>query len=161
MIRFKKATTLSVVIWAFSPIAWVMEPAFAQSGPHEQAIRTAYREWVDAANAKDIERWASFLAPGAIFLPPNNPALSGEKAIRDFYTALFTDAHLSLDCRLDRVEVARSEDFAWATGHCETTFTGPDGQEAHDRSKWAKVWKRISTGAWKCQVNSWSSTLAR
>lgn len=153
---FRIRITSSVVVWVL-----LVVPAFGQSGPHEQAIGTAYREWVDATNAKDMERWASFLAPGAIFLPPNNAVLSDEKAIRDFYAELFTDERFFLECRQERVEIAVSEDFAWSTGHCEATFTGTEGEEAHDSSKWAKVWRRLPTGEWKCTLNSWSSTLAK
>lgn len=133
-------------------------PSWGQSSSHEKEIAKAYREWVNATNAKDIERWASFLVPGALFLPPNSPALTTESAIRGFYLELFADERFSLDCRQERVEVAGSEDLAWSTGHCEATFTGSDGEESHDRSKWAKVWKRLPTGEWKCTLNSWSST---
>jgi uncharacterized protein (TIGR02246 family) len=135
--------------------------AFAQVESHEKAIGEAYREWVAATNARDLDRWTSFLAPDAIFLPPNSPALRDEMAIKDFYAQLFTDSRFSLDCRQERVEIAESENFAWSTGHCEATFTGPDGKEAHDKSKWAKVWKKSSSGEWKCVVNSWSSTVAK
>jgi ketosteroid isomerase-like protein len=139
----------------------VVVPASGQPASHEEAISTAYREWVDATNAKDIERWASFLAPDALFLPPNNPALTDEKAITDFYAELFTDERFFLECQQERVEISASEDLAWSTGHCKATFTGLDGEVAHDRSKWAKVWKRLPTGHWKCTVNSWSSTRAK
>ena len=44
--------------------------AFAQQEVHRKAIDNAYREWVDATNARDLNRWASFLAPDPLFLPP-------------------------------------------------------------------------------------------
>ena len=150
-----------LVFWLGLLLLQTAGVAEEQNGADERAIGETYREWVEATNAGDLERWASFLAPGAVFLPPNSPALLDEKAIRSFYAGLFRDDRFALDCRQERVEVAEARDFAWSTGHCEATFTGPDGSEAHDRSKWAKVWKRRADGAWKCTLNSWSSTLVR
>jgi len=130
--------------------------AFAQQEAHREAIDSAYREWVDATNAKDLDRWASFLAPEPLFLPPNHPALHGELAIRDFYERLFADDRFALNCRQERVEVAEAQDMAWSTGSCEATFTGPDGDADSSLSKWAKVWIRQPNGDWKCTLNSWS-----
>lgn len=135
-------------------------PGFAQVEVHELAIRKVYDEWVQTTHAKDLDRWASFLAPDPIFLPPNSPALRGDTAVKDFYAALFADERFSLDCRQESVEVAESEDFAWSTGHCEATFTDRDGGPGRDTSKWIKVWKRLPNGQWKCTANSWSSTLS-
>ncbi len=131
--------------------------AFAQQELHREAIDNAYRDWVDATNAKDLNLWASFLAPDPLFLPPNHPALRGEQAIRDFYARSFADDRFSLNCRQERVEVADAQDMAWSTGSCEATFTGPDGDVARGSSKWAKVWVRLSNGDWKCALNSWNS----
>ena len=138
-----------------------MEQAFTQSISHEQVINKAYQDWVNATNAKDIELWSSFLAPDAIFHPPNHPALNGNKAIKEFYLELFADEYFSLECIQERVEVSETEDFAWSIGSCESTFTGPDGKEARGKSKWIKVWKRLSNGEWKCKISSWNSTLSK
>ena len=154
-------------IWIIGAICVIFSAALASSlvaadfNTDEQVIDGTYRDWVAAANAKDIERWATFLAPNAIFLPPNNPALTNEVDIKKFYIALFADERSRLDCRQERVEISLSKDLAWSTGHCLATFTGSNGEEAHDKSKWAKVWIRMESGEWKCIVNSWSSTLVR
>lgn len=133
------------------------EQTFASQESHSEAIVDTYREWVDATNAKDLDRWATFVGPDALFLPPDHAALRGELAIRDFYESLFADDRFSLDCRQDQVTVAESQDIAWSTGSCEATFTGPDGNAVTDSSKWAKVWVRLPSGDWKCTLNSWSS----
>jgi len=76
--------------------------ATAQSEIHEQAIAGAYASWVQATNDKDLEKWASFLAPDAIFLPADSPALRDREAILDYYRGLFADALFSLDCRQEQ-----------------------------------------------------------
>lgn len=144
--------SLIVTVFLFASV----DEATAQSQEH--AVAKAYADWVQTTNAKDLEAWASFLAPEAIFLPPNSPILSDRKAILDFYAGLFADSQFSLDCRQERVEIAASGDMAWSSGHCSSSFTGPDGHLAHGSSKWMKVWKRQPSGEWKCAANSWSPT---
>jgi uncharacterized protein (TIGR02246 family) len=151
MTRVRGFVVVACVLYGSGPLA-------AQSPDHERAIRTAYEEWVAAANAKDLERWARYLAPDPIFLPANGPALEGEATIRAFYTELFADPTFSFDCRLESVEVAGSEELAWATGHCTATSTDDGGRVSQVTTRWAKVWKRSPDGAWRCALNSWSPT---
>ncbi len=152
-------TSLLLVIPA---IAWI-GAAVAQTqdtDPGERAaIDKAYRAWAEADNAKDLTRWVSFLAPDALFLPPNHVAMRTHEAIRAFYAELFADKNFKLDCRQDEVVVSASRDIAWSTGVCRSTFTRPSGRIADDTSKWVKLWKRQSNGEWKCAVNGWNSDL--
>jgi ketosteroid isomerase-like protein len=156
MRRVGGTTVIGAMLSVMLLLPYAARPAFAQQETHSEAIDNAYRDWVDATNAKDLNRWASFLAPDPLFLPPNHPALRGEPAIRDFYARLFTDNRFSLNCHQEQVKVAEAQDMAWSTGSCEATFTGPDGDAATGSSKWAKVWMRLPNGDWKCALNSWS-----
>ena len=85
--------------------------AFAQSDD-EMAIEAAYNDWATAANAKDIERWSAFLAPEALFLPPNRGALNTHESIRQYYLESFADPNFTLHCRQRSVEIAASGDIA-------------------------------------------------
>jgi uncharacterized protein (TIGR02246 family) len=136
--------------------SFIAEAQPAQGDAHRMTIERAYNEWVEAANAKNLDRWASFMAPDPLFLPPNHPPLRGERAVREYYARSFADSRFSLNCHQQRVEVAEAEDMAWSTGICEATFTGPKGEPARASSKWAKVWVRMPDGSWKCTLNSWS-----
>lgn len=51
-------------------------------------ITDAYNEWERSTHARDIEWWSSFVAPNAVFLPPDSPPLESIDAIRDYYEAL-------------------------------------------------------------------------
>jgi len=119
-------------------------------------ILATYNDWVVSTNAKDIDRWATFLAPEAVFFPPGVPALDSREAIVGFYTKLFDDPQFSLDCTQTFVEVADSKDLAWSRGTCNATFSLPDGSVGRGSSKWAKVWVRLKSGEWKCKVNAWN-----
>jgi len=133
-------------------------PSFALAETSaEIAIEKAYNSWVDATNAKDIDRWSAFLAKDVLFLPPDSAVLDTEDKIRRYYIQLFSDRNFSLDCRQLSTRISVSGEMAWATGVCRATFTGADGDIAHGASKWAKVWVKQSDGVWKCQLNIWNA----
>lgn len=158
MNRSQKRAALRASVMACACLAALPAHVLAQSRAHERAIAEAYAAWVETVNEKDIEAWSSYLAPGAIFFPPDSPVLPDRSAILDFYSELFADPQFSLDCRLERVDVAAAEDMAWGHGYCESSFTDTDGRIANGSTKWVKVWKRLPNGEWKCAVNSWNAT---
>lgn len=148
-----------IIIALIINLLLLMFPArdvFTQSILQQQYIDKAYIEWVKTTNAKDIEKWSSFLAPDAIFHPPNHSALVGNEAIKNFYSDLFTDENFSLNCIQEKVEISYAEDFAWSSGRCSATFTSPEGKEGHAKSKWIKVWERSPKGEWRCKISSWN-----
>ena len=95
------------------PVWIVCLPLFADQTvdsnlDHEQTIRETYSRWLVATNAKDIDTWSSFLAPGATFLPPKSLLLTSDDEIRNFYIQLFKDERFQLDCRQDQIEISSS-----------------------------------------------------
>ena len=119
-------------------------------------INNAYNEWVKSVDAKDIEWWSSFLAPNAVFLPPDGPPLETIDAIKSRYEGLFQDPNFGLECMQIFVDVAESRDIAWSRGTCNAAFSTPDGNVGRASSKWTKVWVRLDNGSWKCRLNTWN-----
>jgi hypothetical protein len=75
MLQLKKATSIVGTICLICLICQgqaflTINPAAANSGTHEKAIAEASRDWVEATNAKDIEKWPPFLAPPQLFYRP-------------------------------------------------------------------------------------------
>jgi len=124
---------------------------------HSAAVLSAYNRWVETTNAKDIDQWSTFLAPEAVFFPSDGPALDSYEAIVSYYIKLFDDPNFTLNCAQSFVEVFESTNIAFARGTCEVTFSLPDGSISRGSSKWAKVWVRMESGAWKCRLNAWNS----
>lgn len=118
-------------------------------------IETTYQAWEEATNAKDIKLWATFLAPNPMFMPADAPPLDTREAILDYYRASFADPNFSLDCQQLSVDVADSNEMAWATGVCRATFSDASGDKAAGASRWFKVWLKQDDGSWKCRVNVW------
>lgn len=151
----KKQTLLTLVI------VGMILPSLADAGDdsidQSAAILSAYNRWVETTNAKDIDQWSTFLAPDAVFFPSDGPALDSNEAIVSYYIKLFDDPNFTLDCAQSSVEVSASNDFAWARGTCQATFSLPDGGIGRGSSKWAKVWVRMESGEWKCRLNTWNN----
>ena len=77
------------------------------SAADQGLIEETYNTWVEATNSRDIERWASYVAPKAVFVPPGVQVLETKQAILDYYRAAFADPHFALDCEQTSVDVAR------------------------------------------------------
>ncbi|MGI9224468.1 MAG: YybH family protein [Woeseiaceae bacterium] len=153
-------TRRTLTVFAF--IATILPIAASVSGDsadRSAVILTTYNRWVETTNARDIDRWSTFLAPGAVFFPSDGPALDSREAITDYYIELFGDPNFALDCAQTFVEVSESNDIAWARGTCNVTFSLPDGSIGRGSSKWAKVWVRMEDGEWKCRLNTWNSDI--
>jgi len=119
-------------------------------------IKSAYDDWLKSTNIKDIESWSSFLAPNAVFLPPDTTLLGTNEEIVAYYLELFSDPNFSLDCEQIFVHVAESRDMAWARGTCQAKFTTQNGDIGHGSSKWTKIWIRLDTSEWRCKLNTWN-----
>ena len=131
-------------------------PVALAADKDESSIQNTYNAWVRATNAKDLERWSSYLAPNAIFLPPGVLPLETRKAILDFYRNSFADPEFALDCQQLTVDIAKAGDMAWARGVCQATFTDSEGEKANGTSRWFKVWLKQPDGSWKCRLNTWN-----
>lgn len=124
----------------------------------QHAIDKAYYEWAAAADAKDLDRWDDFLAPDAVFMPPDSAALKTREEILDFHQALFADPAFSgISCKQEMIEIAASGDLAWSAGYCDFDIITEDGGIIGKRSKWTKVWEKQPDGSWKGKLNMWNS----
>ena len=150
-----KITTFFIVVFIIGVTSCANE---SRNAPSDAVIiQESYNEWVEAVNAKDITWWSSFLAPDAVFLPPDSRPLETTEDIQAHYIRLFEDPNFKLDCKQSFVKVAESKDMAWSRGNCEATFSTPEGESGHGSTKWAKVWIKQPDGTWKCRLNIWNN----
>jgi len=148
-----------IVTWlsrfALAVVLVLAEGAAADTESDSIAIGEAYDAWERAANARDIELWASYLAPNATFMPADAEPLTTKQSILDYYRKSFADPNFSLDCQQLSIDIAGSRDMAWSSGKCHATFTNSDGEKAAGGSQWIKIWLKQADGSWKCRVNAW------
>ncbi len=117
------------------------------------AIREATDvEWLEAGQAKDLDRWVSFHTDDASLLPPNAPIVTGKEAIRAFVSKLISTPGWAASWQTTKIEVSRSGDLAYSYGPQETTVNDAEGNPVTDQQKWVAVWKKQPDGSWKCAV---------
>ena len=109
-------------------------------------------EWMEAGQAKDIERWVSFHTDDALLLLPNAPLITGKEAIHAVTSELLSNTGYKASWQTTKVEVARSGDLAYSYGPQETTVNDAEGNPVTDRQKWVAVWKKQADGSWECAV---------
>ena len=115
----------------------------------EAAIRELDVEWMNAAQAKDVDTVLSFFADDASVLPPNAPIVTGKEAIRARQSELHSGPRVAISWQTTRVEVSRSGDLAYSHGTYEETVNDPEGNPVTTVGKYVTVWKKQADGQWK------------
>ena len=129
--------------------------AFAENDA--EVIRRSDIEWSNSAQSKDVDTWVAHYSPDAVVLSPNQPAASGNEAIRKTIGGLLGLPGLSVKWRPLKVEVARSGDIGYLHGTYELSFDNPNGGRIEDHGKYVEVWKKQPDGSWKCAIDMFNS----
>ncbi|PYK29889.1 MAG: hypothetical protein DME57_08760 [Verrucomicrobia bacterium] len=135
----------------FSLMLFLSLPALAQ---HDEAkIRAAvedrYREWIAAANKKDITAMANLYDENAVLLPKSEEPVLGKIAIVGYYAQRFANPNyvpFKMDVAWNSFHVVC--DIAIATSIFEADVTR-DAKQVHFRGKYILVWKKAADGSWK------------
>ena len=123
------------------------------------AIRDAMVEWVEAENAKDVERMLSFFTDDASLLPPGAPMATGKEAIRGLLSQSIAIPGLTLSAQTTKVEVCGSGDLAYSLGLYEATVNDPQGKPITHDGKFVVVWRKQPDGSWKVVADISNSRL--
>ena len=110
-------------------------------------------QWLNAAQAKDVDTVLSFFADDASQLPPNTPIIIGIEAIRARQSEAFSRPGFAMSWQTTKVEVSRSGDLAYSYGPLQTTVDDAEGNPVTDKGKWVTVWKKQPDGTWKVVID--------
>ena len=119
-------------------------------------IQQKNQEFVDAFNAKQIDRILSIYTENSVFMPPNMPIIRGRDALKNFYTDLLNQG--ASDLKLDVSEIAGHGPIAYQTGPYELDYKLASGMSRHDRGKYLFVLRNMN-GTWRLQYTMWNSDL--
>ncbi len=125
----------------------------------ETALKELDAQWSKAAEAKDVDKTVSYYADDVMVMPPNGPAVTTKDAIKKIWKDMLTNAGFSGGWKATKVEVAKSGDLASVSGTWEMTMNDAKGKAATDRGKFVEVWKKQTSGTWKCVTDIWNSDL--
>ena len=152
---FSKHAVISIALFA---AFGVNTSAFAENDV--EVIRNSDIEWSNSAQSKDVDTWVAHYSSDAVVLAPNQPAASGDEAIRKTIGGLLGLPGLSTKWRPLRVEVSRSGDMGYVRGTYELSFDNPNGGRIEDHGKYVEVWKKQPDGSWKCAIDMFNSDVS-
>jgi uncharacterized protein (TIGR02246 family) len=121
------------------------------------AIRAADAEWALAAESRNADAAASFLATDAVMIPPHEPALNGMGEIAAYMAELLSDPTFAISWETTDVQVAGSGDIAYSLATNNVQIDLPDGSTLSDRGKGLTIWKKQADGTWKVAVDIFNS----
>lgn len=120
----------------------------------EKAIRDTEAEFAKAAATKDVEKAVAFYAEDAVMLDPGEALATGKAAIRASWAQMLARPDLDLTWTPTKVELAKSGDLAYDYGTYAMSYKAASGKTVNDHGKFATVWKKQATGAWKAVVDT-------
>jgi ketosteroid isomerase-like protein len=120
-----------------------------------ESITRATEAWAEAFRAGDVSRTMSFVAPNAVLVPPNEPAVVGSDAIRAWTQGMIDTAEIhEAETSVDEVRVA--DGWAVSRGTWRMKLSSGD-TTMEDTARYVVVWERRKDGSWKVLHDIWNS----
>ena len=123
----------------------------------EAAIREMSVEWMNAANAKDVERILGLYTDDTSLYPPNLAIVTGKDAIRTYYSQVLESPGFVISLEVTNVGISSAGDLAYSAGTSETTVNDAQGNPVTVREKWVAILKKQPDGTWKSVLDIWNS----
>lgn len=125
-----KVITLLLIGALVMPLSLV-----AQTDKDMKAIKEVVKQYEDALNSNSLDGVVAVFTLDAMVLPPDAPAASGHRAIREQYETV-TDPGTSIDITLEIQELILSDDIAyiWSLNYGKIKFEGGDESPIDSKS---------------------------
>ena len=120
----------------------------------EKAIRDTEAEFLKAVASKNVEKAVAFYAEDAVTMDPGEAMASGKTAIRASFSQFLAQPDFELTWTVSKVEVAKSGDMAYDYGAYVESRKDAAGKTVKDHGKYATIWKKQATGAWKAVLDT-------
>jgi uncharacterized protein (TIGR02246 family) len=147
---------LLLTLFIYSSFA-VAELSKVDLDKERQALLKQDQEGLAAAiEGKDLNRIISFWADDAMVFPPGLPVVIGKNAIRQFVEQSFAIPGFSIRWNTTNVQFSDDGSLAYATGTNVTTYNNPDGKQVTVTGKAVTVWRKDSSGIWRCVIDIWN-----
>ena len=131
--------------------------AVAQQSARAELIRTD-QAWATAASeGKDVEKVIAYWSDDAQIVPAGAPIISGKSAIRAYVAESFATPGFKISWETLDAAVSNDGTMGYTTAASTFTFPGPDGKLATETGRGIAVWRRDSSGEWKCVYDTWNS----
>ena len=135
------------------------EPAAVESPASEAdeaAVEGVHLRETQAIKGKDAAHFLALFDSDLVVMPPNEPPVVGEAALRSWFLRVTDRFTIDLDFSVEEIRVSGKWAFERFSFRRTTTPTG-GGEQATVRGKGVHVFRRQSDGSWKIARDIWNS----
>ena len=145
--------SFSVTSAVFAALVLVPLPARAQA---DAAIRgLPIDDWCKAEAARDIEAKMKLFTTDAVLMPPAEPNVIGQQAIRAWHEKAWKGTKYQCSGTVEEVQVFG--DWGLARGTFSGTLTPASGTPRRDSGKFLNIVRRQADGSWKIARAIWNA----
>ncbi len=120
-------------------------------------IRTMLRLYVRAFNNRDVDNMASMYTSDATVMPPNQPQVCGQLAIRDLFRSLVEAGCKNLEMEI--VDLVSENASVVTAGRYAMDIAPRTGPRFSDMGKFVCILQRQPNGGYKYRFDIWNSDL--
>lgn len=136
-------------------------PGLATQAPSSQddaaALMQTSRAWAKAVAGGDVDAILSYWADDAVVLAPDQPAVDGKTALRQFVLGMQKIPGFSITWEPERAVISKSGDIGYLIERNRMTFADANGKVTTQFGKAVTIWRKDASGAWKCIVDTWNN----
>ncbi len=122
----------------------------------ERIIRNNIEAFSQALMAQNYDAVVdAYTSDGKIF-PNNQKILSGQEAIRDYWTPQEGSGYRITYHKVTPSEIRIEGKTAYDYGYYEGKSIGKDGNETSWQGKYVIIWKRVARKEWKIYLDIWN-----
>ena len=125
-----------------------------------QALMQVSRAWAATAAAGNIDSIVAYWAEDAVVLPPDQPAVVGKEAIRRFVQQSASMPGFSITWTPEQAVISSAGDIGYIIERNTVTFADSSGTIRTQHGKAVTIWRKDSSGNWKCVVDTWNDAPA-
>jgi ketosteroid isomerase-like protein len=102
-----------------------------------------------SATVHDADKFVSFFAEDASFLPPDMPIAQGTESIRATASQMLAIPGFNVSWKATKADVSGSADLGYTLGTYQLTTNDAAGKPVNSVGKYVTVWKKQADGQWK------------
>jgi ketosteroid isomerase-like protein len=123
---------------------------------NRDVLMQASREWAKVSATGDVDLIVSFWADDAIVMPPDQSAVVGKPAIREYVLKSLAVPGFSMTWEPEKAEIAIGGDLGYIVERNRSTFLDASGKLRTQYGKVMTIWRKDSSTQWKCVIDIWN-----
>ena len=124
----------------------------------KEAVDAGHTAFLAAMRSNDAEALGRTVTENAVFMPPNEPDVSGRRGVVAWMDAVNKQARTT-DVTVSDREVTVSGDLATERGSFIWTLELANGTRIEEHGKFLAIWRSQSDGSWRLSHNIWNSSV--